>query len=57
MEHIWNAFYKIEKNNEKKGTGLGLSINREILNLHDFKYGIRNKDNGVEFYLIMNKAI
>lgn len=46
LEGIWYTFVT----HDKTGTGLGLAICRSILELHNYSYGVTNKDNGVEFY-------
>ena len=46
LESIWYTFVT----HDKSGSGLGLAICRSILELHDYRYGVINKDNGVEFY-------
>ena len=46
LEGIWYTFVT----HDKTGTGLGLAICRSILELHNYNYGVTNKDNGVEFY-------
>lgn len=53
---IWNRFYKIDdsRNREDGGTGIGLSFVRAIMNNYKNKYGVENKDNGVEFYFDLN---
>ena len=33
-----------------EGAGLGLAIAAGILELHGWKYGVRNREKGVEFY-------
>ena len=43
---IWYTFVT----HDKTGTGLGLAICRTILELHQYQYGVENKENGVEFY-------
>ena len=43
---IWYTFVT----HDKTGTGLGLAICRSILELHNYQYGVTNKENGVEFY-------
>ncbi len=52
--NLWEVFYRTDKvrNSKDNSTGLGLAICRQILDLHKFKYGFINKDNGVEFYFI-----
>lgn len=51
IEKIWQPFYRAEKlkTSEVRGKGLGLMIVSEILVSHEFEYGIRNTDHGVEF--------
>lgn len=55
IKHVWNRYYKTEKNHKrnKTGTGLGLSIVREILEAHKFKYGVKSTlGKGTNFYFI-----
>ena len=54
MNNIWNKYYKNDKNHQRNviGTGLGLSIVKNILDLHEFKYGVLStKDKGTTFYI------
>ena len=53
---IWNRFYKIDdsRNREDGGTGIGLSLVKAIMNNYQNKYGVENKENGVEFYFDLN---
>jgi signal transduction histidine kinase len=53
MDNIWTSFYKTAsgKDDIKDGTGLGLAIVRAIVELHDGGYGVRNVENGVEFWI------
>ena len=52
LNRIWNRFYKIDdsRNREDGGTGIGLSFVRAIMNNYQNKYGVINKEDGVEFY-------
>lgn len=52
INRIWNRFYKIDdsRHREDGGTGIGLSFVRAIMNNYKNKYGIINKEDGVEFY-------
>lgn len=43
---IWQTFVT----HDQHGSGLGLAICASILDLHGYKYGVMNKENGVEFY-------
>lgn len=49
---LWDVFYKEDtsRNSADDSTGMGLAICKQILELHSFKYGYENKENGVEFY-------
>lgn len=53
---IWNRFYKIDdsRNRDDGGTGIGLSLVKAIMNNYQNKYGVENKENGVEFYFDLN---
>lgn len=55
LEKIWDRFYKVDKahNREKGGTGLGLAIVKNILLLHNSEFGVKNIENGVEFYFTL----
>lgn len=37
------------------GTGLGLAISKQILELHQARYGATNTEDGVLFYFGLNK--
>jgi len=58
IKHVWNRYYKTDKMHKrnKVGTGLGLSIVREILEAHNFKYGVKSTvGKGTNFYFILKK--
>ncbi len=58
IAHVWDRYYKTEKKHKrnKVGTGLGLSIVREILEAHDFIYGVKSTvGKGTNFYFIAKK--
>ena len=53
LKHIWDRYYKKERNHKRNvvGTGLGLSIVKNILESHNFKYGVDSKiKKGTKFY-------
>ncbi len=45
LKNIWDRYYRADKNHQRAvvGTGLGLSIVKEILDLHDARYGVVSK--------------
>ncbi len=58
IDHIWDRYYKNEKNHKRNvvGTGLGLSIVKNILEQHKFKYGVNSIVNkGTTFYFRVKK--
>lgn len=58
LEHIWDKYYKADKKYKRVtyGTGLGLSIVKNILNLHNFEYGVESeKGKGTIFYFYVKK--
>lgn len=52
IEQIWNKFYKVDKarTREYGGHGIGLSIVKAIMDSFGNAYGVKNYDNGVEFW-------
>lgn len=52
LKNIWSKFYKIDKSRSRSigGSGLGLSIVKNILEIHNMEYGVRNTNRGIEFY-------
>lgn len=59
IKHVWDRYYKTEKKHKRNkiGTGLGLSIVREILEAHNFIYGVLSTENiGTKFYFIVKKG-
>ena len=57
IPYIWDKYYKNDKNHKRNvvSTGLGLSIVKEILNKHNFEYGVKSKKNcGSTFYFKIN---
>ena len=58
LKHIWDKYYKKDKNHKRNvmGTGLGLSIVKNILVKHEFNYGVDSvKDKGSIFYFDIPK--
>ena len=56
IEMIWGRFYKVDesRNRENGGTGIGLALVKAIMNNYNNKYGVKNLENGVEFYCDIN---
>ena len=52
LPKIWGKFYKVDKarTREYGGSGVGLSIVKASMELLGQKYGVENKENGVEFW-------
>lgn len=57
LDKIWGKFYKVDKarTREYGGNGIGLSIVKAIMEAHNQKYGVRNYDNGVEFWFELDE--
>lgn len=52
LAHIWDKFYKVDKAHTREygGNGIGLSIVKAIMRSLHQEYGVKNYDNGVEFW-------
>ncbi|MCF0232481.1 MAG: ATP-binding protein, partial [Enterococcus sp.] len=52
ISNIWNKFYKVDKarTREYGGSGVGLSIVKATMESLNEKYGVINKEDGVEFW-------
>ncbi len=53
IRYIWDRYYKIDRTHVRaqKGSGIGLNICKEILELHQAKYGVTSKLNeGTTFW-------
>lgn len=52
LDKIWQKFYKVDKAHTREygGNGIGLSIVKAIMESMHQQYGVRNFDNGVEFW-------
>ena len=58
IDYIWDKYYKVDKKYKRVtyGTGLGLSIVKNVLLLHNFKYGVSSeKGKGTSFYFEIDK--
>ena len=52
IPNLWTKFYKVDKARTRAygGTGIGLSIVKAIMDAHNQQYGVKNWENGVEFW-------
>ena len=52
LDKIWIKFYKVDKAHTREygGNGIGLSIVKAIMESFHQEYGVKNYDNGVEFW-------
>ena len=57
LPEIWGKFYKVDKarTREYGGSGIGLSIVKAIMEAHNQKFGVKNCENGVEFWFELSK--
>ena len=57
IDYIWDKYYKNKKKHKRNliGTGLGLSIVKNILEKHNFKYGVKSTNKGTTFYFEIKK--
>ena len=57
LPNLWSKFYKVDKarTREYGGSGIGLSIVRAIMQGMQQEYGVRNYDNGVEFWFTLDR--
>lgn len=57
IDKIWSKFFKVDKarTREYGGNGIGLSIVKAVMEAHNQCYGVRNYDNGVEFWFELDR--
>lgn len=53
LPKLWTKFYRRGETKNKSGSGLGLAIAAQIFDMQDMKYGVLNKNEGVEFYFFI----
>ena len=57
LDKIWIKFYKVDKARTREYGGIGLSIVAAAMEAHGKAYGVRNVDDGVEFYFNLDADI
>ena len=59
INRIWKRFYKVDesRNRTDGGTGIGLSFVKAIMNNYGNRYGVTNKEDGVEFYFDLDLIV
>lgn len=57
VDRIWEKFYKVDKarTREYGGNGIGLSVVKAIMESLHQEYGVKNYDNGVEFWFELDR--
>ncbi len=57
LPRVWDKFYKVDKarTREYGGSGIGLSIVKAIMESHHRACGVKNYENGVEFWMELDK--
>ncbi len=59
LEKVWGKFYKVDKarTREYGGSGIGLSIVKAAMESMNKGYGVKNYDNGVEFWFEVDGGV
>jgi signal transduction histidine kinase len=55
IDRIWDKFYKVDKarTREYGGSGIGLSIVKAIMESHNQQCGVKNYEDGVQFWFTL----
>lgn len=58
LPNLWTKFYKVDKARTRAygGSGIGLSIVKAIMDSHQQPYGAENRESGVVFWFMLEKA-
>lgn len=58
IPNLWTKFYKVDKARTRGygGSGIGLSIVKAIMEMHHKSCGVKNHEDGVEFWFTMDTA-
>lgn len=56
LVNLWTKFFKVDKARTRSygGSGIGLSIVKAIIESHHKEYGVKNLENGVEFWFTLD---
>lgn len=59
LDNVWIKFYKVDKarTREYGGSGIGLSIVKAIMDSFNKECGVKNYDNGVEFWFELDSKL
>ncbi|MDD2981257.1 MAG: HAMP domain-containing sensor histidine kinase [Hespellia sp.] len=59
LAKLWEKFYKVDKAHTREygGNGIGLSIVKAIMESFHQQYGVKNYDNGVEFWFELDSKL
>ena len=57
IDHIWEKFYKVDaaRTREYGGSGIGLSVVKAVMESFNKECGVKNFEDGVEFYFELEK--
>jgi signal transduction histidine kinase len=58
MDRIWTRYYRADgqPNTRLPSEGIGLDIVREILLMHNSKYGVESQNGEIQFYFTLTLA-
>lgn len=59
LPNLWTKFYKVDKARTRAygGSGIGLSIVKAIMEMHHKACGVKNHEDGVEFWFTLDTAL
>ena len=59
LPNIWTKFYKVDKARTRAygGSGIGLSIVKAVIDSHHKECGVKNVNDGVEFWFTLDSTI
>ena len=58
LPNIFERFYRTDasRNSSQGGSGIGLSIVKAIMDAHNQKCGVQNRENGVDFWFTLDHS-